>query len=109
MFYKLYPNYIKEQDLLDESLYLIVARNASVGIWNKNNHSFTIARNKFGFYLFEEYHYDYDTSFGTAKPLELLLNSKDIIKDNILEFLNIYYDSNKDIIDSKIEGYRVFR
>lgn len=58
-------------------LYIISARNASLGICNpkgnlfgKEAMSFTISRYKFGSnYLFDEVHWDADDHYGTACPL----------------------------------------
>ena len=63
--------YLKPDELKDGYLYKIHARNATYGIWKKEKRSFFISRVKFkSNYIFEEYHWDVCTSFGTVKPLE---------------------------------------
>lgn len=72
---KQHPDYIKIPDLKDGYLYRILARNAGLGIWFKEQNAFTISRHKFGDnFLFEEYHWD-NESFATAKPIEELEES----------------------------------
>ena len=61
--------YIRMPDLKAGFTYLIVARNAHIGIWIPENRSFLISRFKFGDnYLFEEYHWDTGEPHGTVKP-----------------------------------------
>ncbi len=55
----------------DGYLYIVNARNAYLGIFNKETNGFIISRFKFGDnYLFTEYHYEASKGFGTCKPLE---------------------------------------
>jgi len=65
-------DYIKITELKDGYSYKIFARNAYVGVWNKSKNGFLISRYKVGSkpYLFYEYHWDWDDTIGTAKPLE---------------------------------------
>lgn len=71
-------NYIKIPDCKDGYLYIIRARNATVGIYKESEIAFTINRLKFkDRFLFEEYHWDtFAFSFmgrdiyGTAVPLK---------------------------------------
>jgi len=52
-------------------LYIIKARNASIGIFRERTSDFVISRTKFkDNYLFEEIHYEADASFGTVIPLK---------------------------------------
>lgn len=58
---------------IDGHVYIIDARNASVGIFEKNHpfwpNAFIISRNKFNAnYLFPEFHWDNGAPYGTAKP-----------------------------------------
>lgn len=62
-------DYIPLEDCEDGGLYLIFARNASMGIFNKEQDGFVIPRDKFGWYLFTEYHFDTGPPFGTVKPI----------------------------------------
>lgn len=66
--------YLKMDELQDGYIYKIIARNAYVGIWNQKNSSFIISRRKVSDkpFLFEEFHWDFDSQLGTAKPLELI-------------------------------------
>ena len=63
--------YISLDKCIDGHLYVIEARNAALGIFNKKTNGFTISRNKLGRnYLFEEYHWDYAGPCGTVRPHE---------------------------------------
>lgn len=54
-------------------LYRVLCRNSNCGIWVPENQSFLIARTKFDrSYLFEELHWDSCSSYGTARPYEVL-------------------------------------
>lgn len=96
---------IKMEDLKGGYLYKIAARNSNHGIWIPERRAFAISRFKFGDnYIFEEYHWDTGTPYGTVKPLEEIeespffskvgvLYKKDNNKemkneDTILEYLN---------------------
>jgi hypothetical protein len=71
-------NYIKIPDCKDGYLYIIRARNATVGIYKKSDIAFTINRLKFNDrFLFDEYHWDTlaftfmgKNVYGTAVPLK---------------------------------------
>jgi len=63
--------YIPISECKDNYLYIIKARNARIGIFEKKTSSFLIRRIKFkDVYLFKELHWDMDENFGTVKPLE---------------------------------------
>jgi len=63
-------NYVKVEDCKHGYLYFILARNSKVGVYNEKTRGFIISRHKFGNnYLFEEYHWDYNETFGTTKPI----------------------------------------
>ena len=65
--------YLKINELKNGYLYRIRARNAKFGIWVESTGLFIISREKFDYnYLFEEFHYDLDKHFGTAKPLQVI-------------------------------------
>lgn len=81
-------NRIKEDDLKDGNVYAITARNANVGIWDVEKRGFLIPRNKFGEdYLFIEYEYDTDPTFGTAKAYFDLGEAPDLNDKNLLKWL----------------------
>ena len=65
--------YIEIEDCIEGVLYKVRCRNSNCGIWIPEEKSFQIARTKFeSTYLFEEVHYDASTTYGTAKPYEIL-------------------------------------
>lgn len=65
--------YLPMTEMIAGGVYLIKARNASVGIWNPDDNSFHIIRSKFGSsFLCSEYHWDTGAPFGTVKPLKHL-------------------------------------
>ena len=80
--------YLKMTDMKARFVYLIMARNAHIGIWIPEEKGFLISRTKFkDNFLFTEYHWDADPHFGTAKPFkELFLTASRI--DAALEYLN---------------------
>ena len=92
-------DYIPIKDLKNGYLYIIDARNASIGIWSKIDIAFTISRHKFNDnFLFEENHYDIgdiqpeNACYGTAKPLkELYEVPEEVMADEWqkLEWLNM--------------------
>jgi len=88
---------ISLKDCKDGYLYLIRARNSSLGIFSEEHNGFIISREKFGFnYLFIEYHFSMSKTFGTATPLEELEKVPMEIKSGLeyrtqkelLEYLN---------------------
>jgi len=91
---------------VDGNVYKIDARNASFGIFRKGdgkkheggNNCFIISRWKFGSnFLFDEFHWDTGTPFGTAKALEDLGKAPKFKDDEeILKFLNGLTESEKD-------------
>ena len=62
--------YIKLEECEHGGVYLICARNFSIGVYNENANGFIGMRHKFGSkYLFTEYHWDTGEPFGTVKPI----------------------------------------
>ncbi len=80
--------YLKIDQLKDDYLYKIRARNANYGIWISQRKSFIISRVKFGNnFLFEEYHWDCE-AFATVQPLEEIEKSQFKSEDiNIVNFV----------------------
>lgn len=80
--------YLKIDQLKDDYLYKIIARNANYGIWIPQRKGFIISRIKFGNnYLFEEYHWDCE-AFATVQPLEEIEKSPFKSEDiNIVDFV----------------------
>jgi hypothetical protein len=73
----------------DSFLYIINARDATIGIYNEKDFSFTISRTKFSSnFLFEEYHWDTGSPFRTAKPLKEIGPVPAMNEDEKLAFLN---------------------
>lgn len=65
--------WIKVGDCKDGWLYVIAARNSTLGIYEEKTKAFIISRYKFtDNYLFHEIHWDSDPMFGTVKPLKIL-------------------------------------
>lgn len=108
-------NYIQLEDCVDNNLYIIDARNASIGIFRKETGGFLISRTKFtSNYIFEEYHWDiYKINpelehYGTVKPLKCLgeqrvsYNSPD---NELLIFLNDYYKEYRKEIEKELNNY----
>ena len=80
-------NIIEFNNCKNGYLYRIEARNAHLGIFNKEKDGFIILRTKFSSrYLFVELHWDRDDHFGTAQPIEELELFKDI-PSNFNEFI----------------------
>ena len=66
-------DYIKVEDCVHGGLYRLYCRNFEYGVYDEVNRAFTGIRTKFKFvFLFQEYHWDTSTDFGTAKPIELI-------------------------------------
>lgn len=83
------PDIIPIDKCKDRYLYIITARNASIGIFDKKTSSFIISRTKFrSNYLFSEVHYDQDENFGTATPLKELELVEYIGEEEELAYLN---------------------
>lgn len=83
------PDIISIDKCKDRHLYLINARNASFGIFDKKTSSFIISRTKFrSNYLFNELHFDHDEYFGTATPLKELEYVEYIGEEEELAYLN---------------------
>ncbi len=86
-------DYIKIANLKDNHSYKIYARNAYVGVWNKNNKGFLISRYKAGSnpYLFYESHWDIGEPGGTVKPLALIEKCPFTIQENHIDRNNIEF------------------
>lgn len=92
----------KMKNLKNRWAYKIKARNATIGIWLKENKSFLISRWKFGQnYLFEEYHWATGAPFGTAwdiaeiekcpiKDAGIVIKNRPVYKNErkLLDYLN---------------------
>jgi hypothetical protein len=77
-----HPDMIKMEDLKPGYLYKIRARNARFGIWDPAQNGFVISRTKFhSNYLFTEFHWDEDPTFGTAVPYEEIEKSPFVSED----------------------------
>jgi len=78
-------DYIPLNECKDRYLYILDARNSSLGVFNKDTNGFIIPRHDYlagDVYLFEEQHWDNnDNGCGTAMPLKEI---KEIPKE--LEF-----------------------
>jgi hypothetical protein len=107
--------YLKVEELKENFLYEIDARNARYGIWILKDKTFLISRTKFNFnYLFEELHYDTNEQFGTAKPLKEIelspfdfkVNKKQMIRHRDSHGEYYGYQKEKEILEylSKFEN-----
>jgi hypothetical protein len=82
------PDIIPIDKCKDRHLYIIDARNASIGIFDKKTSSFVISRFKGNNYLFNELHYNHDDNYGTATPLKELEHVDYIGEEEELAYLN---------------------
>jgi len=82
--------YIKIKECQDGYTYFINARNSHVGIYKSSDKSFTISRFKFGHnYLFDEYHWDTGSPYGTVKPVHMIEKAPvGASEDDTLKYLN---------------------
>lgn len=99
-------NCIPMYELRQGYLYKIEARNATYGIWNYLTRGFIISRVKFtNNYVFEEYHWDSNKTFGTVQPLEEVERSPfkpaDLIEDFMEKNGNKYigYAKSKELLE----------
>jgi hypothetical protein len=102
---------IKIEDCKDGFLYIIDARNATIGIYSKEEIGFVISRYKFkSNYLYLEYHWDIgtikpeETQHGTAKPIKELGPTKlsflpEMNEQEKLKFLNERTEKLKEEIE----------
>jgi hypothetical protein len=68
-----YSDYISLEKCKDGFVYKILARNGTVGVFNKVDSSFTLSRHKFSSnFLFDEFHWDTGEPYGTVKPIKEL-------------------------------------
>jgi len=73
-------NYIALEDCINRHIYKIYSRNLEYGVFRADTSGFIGIREKFSYeYLFEEYHHDRGSPFGTVYPLEDI----GILPDNI--------------------------
>lgn len=82
---------IKLDEMEDGYLYAISARNSNLGIWKEKEKGFVISRFKFyDNYTFIEYHYDANSTFGTAIPYKKLEKAPDEVINGkgVLDYLN---------------------
>lgn len=75
-------------------LYWITARNASLGVWRREQLGFEISRYKFGSnYQFVEYHWETGPPHGTATPhLAIERVPDEMDEGTFLEYMNEAYD-----------------
>lgn len=74
--------YLTMQTMKPNYLYLLKARNFSLGIWKENEKGFLGRRTKFSdVFTFVELHWDASDDFGTAKPLKELEKSPFVQED----------------------------
>lgn len=94
--------WIKIEDCKDGWLYLIAARNSCLGIYDEKDKGFVISRFKFkNNFLFTEYHWDADPTFGTVKPLKILEQAPHFDTDSDkLQYLNEKTKEYKNQIES---------
>ena len=65
--------YIPLEECKHSGLYRLYSRNFSLGIYTEKKKGFIGIRQKFTMiYLFTEFHWDADKTYGTAKPIEFL-------------------------------------
>lgn len=102
-------SYLKINELQDGYVYKIIARNASYGVWIETQKGFIISRWKFTRnYLSLEYHWDFDDTIGTVKPIEILERFPFTLKNYPLEDSNnkevlAYLDNFDDTRDESIK------
>jgi hypothetical protein len=86
------PDIIPIDKCKDRYLYIIDARNASIGIFHEPTLSFVISRCKGIFFLFNEDHWDHPDGDGTACPLKELEYVEYIGEEEDLEYLQRRYE-----------------
>jgi hypothetical protein len=65
--------YLTKEQCEHGKLYRIHSRNLKIGVYNSRTGGFCGLRTKFGsVYVFEEYHWDNGSPYGTVKPQELI-------------------------------------
>ena len=101
-----YP-WILMEDCIDGHLYVISARNSSLGIYVKAKQAFIISRHKFNSnFLDEEDHWDTGEPHGTAKPLLILSEAPHFSNDEEkLEYLNRCDKELEDVVKTAQEVY----
>ena len=83
-------DHIPLEDCKDGFIYRLGSRNLRYGIFNKETKGFTGIRTKFdSVFLFEEYHWDIGAPYGTAHPVEEImeLSSELPISDDQLQLV----------------------
>ena len=91
----------------DNFIYIIIARNSHLGIYNEKEKSFFISRFKFSEnFIFEEYHWDTGEPYGTVRPLLELYEAPKFENESMLKFLNELNTKMRDkIIELNNEFY----
>lgn len=81
--------------------YQIIARNASVGIFDSEKRGFVIRRYKFGHInTFVELHWEVDDRFGTAQPIKEIEEAPELkTEQEILDYLGIKTKELEDLED----------
>jgi hypothetical protein len=97
--------HIEVKDLINNGVYVIGARNASIGIWQEKSCEFIISRycsHTRDTYVFSEQHWDH-VDKGTAKPFMYL--ARHFPKDDLstLSYLEKLYCWQKNNIDKAFE------
>lgn len=90
-------------DMVDQGLYLVHARNFSLGVYQANKQAFDGIRYKFGDrFIDTEYHWDTGEPHGTAKPYRLLEQYvcpaellKEDASDNLFQYLDLMREKYK--------------
>lgn len=68
-------DYIPLNECVHNALYMIIARNFYMGIFNKLDSSFIGIRYKFGHrFLDKEFHFDTGPPYGSAQPVKFVKN-----------------------------------
>lgn len=84
--------YIKLEDCKHGFVYFIHSRNLKLGVFNKKSNGFIGIRTKFNDrYLFTEYHWDFCSTYGTVKPIKLIMQVPEdiVIADSLGTFCSI--------------------
>jgi len=95
-----HATWIRLNECVDGWLYIISARNSTLGIFDSSRNGFIISRFKFNDnYLFTEDHWDVGEHYGTVKPLKAV---EFVVEKDLLAYLNKKMLSMKDEINSLI-------
>lgn len=99
-------DYLKLEDCKEGYLYIIIARHAYVGIYDKKKQAFITNRKKFEEnFLWDEDHYDTGEPHGTAIPLEEIEEVPELKTDEEkLEYLAKKAEELKPEIEKLLEN-----